>query len=124
MKKGDLSKFVEEAVRRRILNRAVQDIKTRHADPGQLQALLDDAVAKVREERRTKAKGPDEDGDRRTRQTFSWGELKNPSREISKVMGHLTIFLQAPRAWTGSRCFSVGSALMDLPAFCSASRKS
>ncbi len=58
MKKGDLSKFVEEAVRWRVFNRAIQDIKTRNAgaDPDQLQALIDDAVAEVREERRVKPK--------------------------------------------------------------------
>lgn len=58
MKKGDLSKFVEEAVRWRVFNRAIQDIKTRDADadPDQLQALIDDAVAEVRRERPVKAK--------------------------------------------------------------------
>src|SRR5216683_3607471 len=39
MKKGDLSKFIEEAVRWRIFNRTVQQIKARNAgaDPGELQ---------------------------------------------------------------------------------------
>jgi Ribbon-helix-helix domain len=60
MKKGDLSKFVEEAVRRRVFQRSVQDIKDRNADtrPNELQALIDEAVAEVRAERRTKAKKP------------------------------------------------------------------
>jgi hypothetical protein len=54
MKKGDLSKFIEEAVRWRIFNRTVQDIKARNADtgPDELQALIDDAVREVRTQRR------------------------------------------------------------------------
>jgi hypothetical protein len=32
MKKGDRSKFIEEAVRWRVFDRTVQDIKTRNAD--------------------------------------------------------------------------------------------
>jgi hypothetical protein len=58
MKKGDLSKFVEEAVRWRVFHRTVQDIKARNADadPDELQALIDEAVAEVRAERRAKAK--------------------------------------------------------------------
>jgi hypothetical protein len=58
MKKGDLSKFIEEAVRWRILNRTVQDIKSRNAnaDPDALQAIIDSAVREVRTERRTKKK--------------------------------------------------------------------
>jgi len=50
MKKGDLSKFVEEAVRWRIFNRTVQDIKARNADvdPEELQSLIDSAVREVR----------------------------------------------------------------------------
>ncbi len=58
MKKGDLSKFIEEAVRWRIFNRTVQNIKARNADtdPDELQALIDGAVREVRAERRTKRK--------------------------------------------------------------------
>jgi hypothetical protein len=58
MKKGDLSKFIEEAVRWRIFNRTVQDIKSRNADtdPDELQALIDGAVREVRMERRTRRK--------------------------------------------------------------------
>ena len=56
MKKGDLSKFIEEAVRWRVFHRTVQDIKTRNAktDPGELQRLVDDAVREVRAERRVR----------------------------------------------------------------------
>ena len=56
MKKGDLSKFIEEAVRWRVFHRTVQDIKSRNADtdPEELQNLIDDAVREVRAERRAK----------------------------------------------------------------------
>jgi hypothetical protein len=58
MKKGDLSKFIEEAVRWRVFHRTVQDIKERNAnaDSNELQALIDDAVREVRAERRAKRK--------------------------------------------------------------------
>ena len=56
MKKGDLSKFIEQAVRAHVFHRAVQDIKARNAgtDPDEMQALIDDAVREVRAERRAK----------------------------------------------------------------------
>lgn len=56
MKKGDLSKFIEEAVRWRILSRTVRDIKTRNAqaDVNELQTIVDDAVREVRAERRAR----------------------------------------------------------------------
>ena len=56
MKKGDLSKFIEEAVRWRILNRTVRDIKARNAkaDVNELQAIVDAAVRAVRAELRSK----------------------------------------------------------------------
>jgi hypothetical protein len=58
MKKGDLSKFIEEAVRWRIFNRTVQDIKSRNAnaDTDELQAIVDRAVREGRSERRIKRK--------------------------------------------------------------------
>ena len=54
MKKGDLSKFIEEAVRWRFFHRTVQGLKHQNADtdPGELQGLIDDAVREVRAERR------------------------------------------------------------------------
>lgn len=57
-KKGDLSKFIEEAVRWRVFHRTVQDIKARNADtnPDELQAIIDDAVREVRNKRRGKGK--------------------------------------------------------------------
>jgi len=54
MKKGDLSKFIQEAVRWRVFHRTVQDIKAGNADadPDELRALIDEAVREVRAERR------------------------------------------------------------------------
>ncbi len=58
MKKGDLSKFVEEAVNRRLLQCTVQDIWARNsdADPEEIQRIVDQAVSEVRAERRTREK--------------------------------------------------------------------
>ncbi len=58
MKKGDLSKFIEEAVRWRVFHRTVEDIKARNAgaDPDEIQGLVDEAVGEVRAERRAKQK--------------------------------------------------------------------
>ena len=41
MKKGDLSKFIEEAVRRRVLQCTIQDIRARNtgADPDEIQRI-------------------------------------------------------------------------------------
>jgi len=54
MKKGDLSRFVEDAVRWRMLERRVQGLKDRNQDlpPGKLEAALDGAVREVRKERK------------------------------------------------------------------------
>lgn len=56
MKKGDLSKFIEEAVRRRVFDETVRDIKARNADtdPDELQAIIDETVQEVRAEKRAK----------------------------------------------------------------------
>ena len=58
MKKGDLSKFIEAAVRWRVFHRTVQDIKARNADaaPDELQRVIDDAVRQVRTQRRAGSK--------------------------------------------------------------------
>ena len=58
MKKGDLSKFIEEAVRWRILSRTVRDIKAQNSgvDPDDMQSVVDDAVRQVRAERGVKRK--------------------------------------------------------------------
>jgi hypothetical protein len=57
-KKGDLSKFIEEAVRWRVFHRTVQDIRKRNADtdPDELQRIVDEAVSEVRAERHAKRK--------------------------------------------------------------------
>ena len=54
MKKGDLSKFIEDAVRRRVLQCTIQDIRARNtgADPDEIQRVVDEAVTEVRAERR------------------------------------------------------------------------
>ena len=53
MKKGDLSKFIEDAVRWRVLQRTIQDIRERNADadPDEIQRIVDEAVSEVRAER-------------------------------------------------------------------------
>lgn len=58
MKKGDLSKFIEEAVRWRVFCRTVQDIKARNADSDseELQRIVEEATRETRKERRTGAK--------------------------------------------------------------------
>ena len=58
MKKGDLSKFIEEAVRWRVFQRTVEDIKARNADadPDEIQRIVDEAVREVRAERRVQLK--------------------------------------------------------------------
>ena len=58
MKKGDLSKFIEEAVRWRVFNHEVRDIKKRNADldMNDLQRAVDDSVDEVRRSCRPKRK--------------------------------------------------------------------
>jgi hypothetical protein len=55
-KKGDLSKFIEEAVRWRLLQCTIQDIWQRNADadPDEVQRIVDEAVSEVRAEHRAK----------------------------------------------------------------------
>lgn len=50
MKKGDISKFVEDAVRWRMLDRTVDGIRNRNQDipPEELTAIIDEAVSSVR----------------------------------------------------------------------------
>ena len=56
MKKGDLSKFIERAVRKEVFAKTIAAIKQRTAGiPGkELEAIIDEAVAAVRAERRRK----------------------------------------------------------------------
>lgn len=58
MKAGDRSKFIEEAVRWRILQCTVHDIWARNAgaDPAEVERIVDEAVSEVRSERRAKQK--------------------------------------------------------------------
>ena len=55
-KRGARSKFIEEAVRWRVFNRTVQDIKARNrrTDQEKLQTLIDETVRKVRANARIK----------------------------------------------------------------------
>lgn len=57
-KKGDLSKFIEEAVRWHVFHRTVQEIRERNAgtDPDELQRIIDEAVTEVRADRSAKEK--------------------------------------------------------------------
>lgn len=50
MRKGDLSKFIEDAVRWRMFDSAVQAVKARNADipPEDLQAAIDEACGQLR----------------------------------------------------------------------------
>ena len=52
MKKGDLSKFIEEAVKWRVLDRTIAEARSKFADvaPEELETLIDEAVAAVRKE--------------------------------------------------------------------------
>ena len=52
MRKGDLSKFVEDAVRWRMFDQAVQGVKSRNADMdvSELQSAIDEACTAVRKE--------------------------------------------------------------------------
>jgi hypothetical protein len=53
MKKGDLSKFIEEAVRWRIFHQTVREARAAFSDvsPDELQKMIDEAVEEVRAER-------------------------------------------------------------------------
>lgn len=58
LKKGDLSKFIEQAVRAAIFHRSVRDIQSRNADtdPERLQELIDSTVDEVRARKRSTRK--------------------------------------------------------------------
>jgi hypothetical protein len=53
LKKGDLSRFVDEAVRRQVFALIVRDIKARNADadPDKLAELIEEAVERTRAHR-------------------------------------------------------------------------
>jgi len=50
MKKGDISRFIEEAVRWHIFHQTVRDVRKAFADvpPDELQTMIDEAVEEVR----------------------------------------------------------------------------
>jgi hypothetical protein len=54
LKKGALSKFVEDAVKWRLFDRTVNQAREAFADlsPGELRDTIDEAVAKVRKQKR------------------------------------------------------------------------
>ncbi len=56
MKKGDLSKFIEEAVKWRMLDRTMSEVGSKFADipPAELESLIAEAVAAVRKGRAPK----------------------------------------------------------------------
>jgi hypothetical protein len=61
MKKGDISKFIEEAVRWRIFHQTIEQAREAFADipPDELQKMIDEAVDDVRARRyRERAKRP------------------------------------------------------------------
>ncbi|HQT89816.1 MULTISPECIES: ribbon-helix-helix domain-containing protein [Acidiphilium] len=51
MKKGDLSKFIEEAVKWRVLDQTMADVRGRFADmpADELEAMIDEAVSATRQ---------------------------------------------------------------------------
>ncbi len=57
LKKGDLSKFIEDAVRWRVLDRTVAVARDKFADmpPEAFDALIDEAVAQTRQTRGQKS---------------------------------------------------------------------
>jgi hypothetical protein len=56
LKKGALSKFVEDAVKWRLFNQTVKRVRKAFADvpPNELEDLIDEAVTSVRREKRSR----------------------------------------------------------------------
>jgi hypothetical protein len=50
MKKGDLSKFIEEAVKWRVLDQTIVEVRSKFADmpTAELESLIDEAITAVR----------------------------------------------------------------------------
>ena len=50
LKKGDLSKFIEEAVKWRVMDQTLAEVREKFSDlsPGEIQALADEAVSYAR----------------------------------------------------------------------------
>lgn len=57
MKKGDLSRFIEEAVKWRVLDQTIAEARGKFADlpPDELESLIDEAVAAARKPGSSKA---------------------------------------------------------------------
>ncbi len=51
LKKGDLSKFIEEAVRWRVLDQTITEVRGKFADlpAAELESLIDEAVSSIRQ---------------------------------------------------------------------------
>ena len=58
MKKGDLSKFIEESVKWRVLDQTMTEARSKFADvpPAELESLIDEAVAAVRKDHTPKTR--------------------------------------------------------------------
>jgi hypothetical protein len=50
LKKGDLSKFVEDAVRWRVLDQTITEVRSKFADlpPEELESLIEEAISSAR----------------------------------------------------------------------------
>jgi hypothetical protein len=57
MKKGDLSKFIEEAVKWRVLDQTITEARSKFSDmaPDELESLIDEAVLATRKANAPKA---------------------------------------------------------------------
>ena len=57
MKKGDLSKFIEDAVKWRVLDQTMAEVRSKFGDmpPGALESLIDEAVTATRQADTSKA---------------------------------------------------------------------
>lgn len=51
LKKGDLSKFIEEAVRWRVFDQTITEVRSKFADlpAAELESLIDEAVSSIRQ---------------------------------------------------------------------------
>jgi hypothetical protein len=57
MKKGDLSKFIEEAVKWRVLDQTIAEVRSKFADlpTAELESLIEEAITAVRKAKRSEA---------------------------------------------------------------------
>ena len=57
LKKGDLSKFIEEAGKRRVFDQTLEEVRSKFDDlsPEEVEALVDEAVTAARKEAALKA---------------------------------------------------------------------